>query len=102
MLFNSGVERFLLVFVVEEKEIIPQHVFYDTYKIGRGTVTNTGRYLEQLGVLVRVRCWSEYKQDKVLCYRLTDAGKKVVHCLARIYDVLGLKPAPLGDDLSES
>lgn len=96
MLFNSGVERFLLVFIVEDRDVVPQHVFYEIYRLGRGTVTGAARYLEQLGVLERVRCWSELKQDKVLCYRLTEAGREVVSCLARMYEVLGLKPALLG------
>ena len=93
MLFRTGTEKFLLVFIVENKDTVPQHVFYERYRIGRGTVTNTARYFEQLGIIERVKCWSEYKQDKVLCYKLTDKGRKIVECLRRIYEIVGLKPA---------
>ena len=98
LLFGSGVERFLLVFVIEGKDTIPQHVFYDIYRLGRGTVTNAGKHLEQIGVIRRTRCWSDYKQDKVVCYSLTDKGRVVVECLRKAYDALGLKPVLLGGD----
>ena len=104
MLFGTGAEKFLLVYIIESKDTIPQHVFYEIYKIGRGTVTNTARYFEQLGVIERVRCWSEYKQDKVLCYRLTGRGRELVECLKRMYEIVGLRPSlPLpADDSSGS
>ncbi len=93
MLFGTGLEKFLLVFIVEGKDTVPQHVFYDIYKLGRGTVTNSARYLEQLGVIERSRCWSDYKNDMVLCYKLTDKGKKLLECLKRMYEIVGLRPA---------
>lgn len=102
MLFGTGVERFLLVFIIEGKDTVPQHVFYDIYKLGRGTVTSAGKYLEQLGVIERTKCWSDYKRDMVLCYRLTEKGKEVVECLRRMYEAVGLRPALPAAGSSES
>jgi len=74
--------------------VIPQHVFYEDYGLGRGTVTSASMHLESLGVVERVRCYSERKHAEVVCYRLTEKGRLVVECLRKMYSVLELKPLP--------
>ena len=89
--FSRGsIERFLQVFIKENSETVPQHLFYEDYGLGRGTVTTTAGILEELGVIERVKCHSKRKHADVLCYRLTDKGKFIVDSLRRVYEVLGL------------
>lgn len=87
LIFKSkSVEKFLRVFIDEDKGEIPQYLIQ--LEIGSGTFYDAYRHLETLSLVERGVCYDPRKEKEVTCIRLTKKGKKIVDLLKSMYQVL--------------